>query len=234
MQRRCLVICLFISLLCFSTAYAASITENTVLRQGMHGDEVYMVQNKLHELGYFKGNPDGTFGVTTRTAVVKFQRASGLEPDGIAGYHTLQALHVIQSNTALSRNFSGKRSSGEFVVSTAKQYLGVPYVWGGNSPKGFDCSGFVMYVFNQAGFNLPRMADAQFKVGLPIQQKALRGGDLVFFSTYEPGPSHVGIYTGNGEFIHASSGAGHVIITSLYQPYFIKRYLGARRLTGEI
>lgn len=233
MRYRCFFICLFINFVCFSTVFAASITENTVLRQGMHNDEVYIVQNKLRELGYYKDTLDGIFGVNTYNSVMKFQRASGLDPDGIVGYGTLRALHLIRSNTAVSRNFANRRS-GESIASSAKQLLGVPYVWGGSSPKGFDCSGFVLYVYNQAGFNLPRMADAQYKVGLPIRQKDLRPGDLVFFSTYEPGPSHVGIYLGNGDFIHASSGAGHIMITSLSKPYFMEKYLGARRLAEEI
>ena len=109
-------------------------------------------------------------------------------------------------------------------------YLGVPYVWAGRSPSGFDCSGFIYFVFDQLGYGLPRMADGQFEVGIPVSRNALQPGDLVFFSTYEPGPSHVGIYLGNDQFIHASSGAGYVTVTSLGNPYHRDRYIGARRI----
>ena len=116
------------------------------------------------------------------------------------------------------------------LLSLARQYLGVPYVWAGRSPGGFDCSGFITFVFDQLGYGLPRMADGQYEVGIPVPRQALRPGDLVFFETYEPGPSHVGIYLGNEQFIHASSGAGYVTVTPMSNPYHRDRYLGARRI----
>ena len=101
---------------------------------------------------------------------------------------------------------------------------------GGNDPAGFDCSGFICYVWQNFGVILPRTADEQFKIGLPVEWQDLETGDLVYFSTYASGPSHVGIYIGNGKFIHASSGAGKVTITPLLKPYYAQRYIGARRL----
>ena len=85
-------------------------------------------------------------------------------------------------------------------------------------------------MFDQLGYGLPRMADGQFEVGIPVSRNSLEPGDLVFFETYEPGPSHVGIYIGNDQFIHASSGAGHVTVTPLNKTYYRDRYLGARRI----
>ena len=104
------------------------------------------------------------------------------------------------------------------VVSDSMNYLGVPYVFGGTTPNGFDCSGYVRYVFANAGVYLPRTADAQYEVGYSVSTSELMPGDLVFFSTYEPGASHVGIYLGDGDFINASSSQG-VSVASLYSSY---------------
>lgn len=115
------------------------------------------------------------------------------------------------------------------IISNAFQYIGVPYVFGGTSPYGFDCSGFTKYVFASAGISLPRTADNQFYAGTRVSMNNLRAGDLVFFETYEPGPSHVGIYIGDGEFIHAGSSTG-VAVSGLYDRYWGQRYIGACRV----
>lgn len=122
------------------------------------------------------------------------------------------------------------RSKGTQIVAMAQKFLHVPYVWAGISPGGFDCSGFTYYLFTKHGISLPRMADEQFEVGQRVAKRDLLPGDLVFFETYDVGPSHVGIYVGEGQFIHASSGAGEVTITPLSKPYYVERYLGARRI----
>jgi len=196
------------------------------LKQGMQGDDVLKLQANLQRLGYYCGTLDGDFGPATLNAVINFQMKNGLTVDGIAGPDTLRALQT--QNPAVNttnRGLSGDRKS-QAIVSFAKQFLGTRYVWGGNSPAGFDCSGFTSYIFGQYGINLPHAADQQFNTGIPVKQPGL--GDLVFFSTYEPGPSHVGIYIGNDQFIHASSAAGEVCITPLSTPYYRARYLGTR------
>jgi len=114
------------------------------------------------------------------------------------------------------------------LTKTAMRFLGVPYAWGGTSFSGVDCSGFVQAVFHRNGIDLPRTADAQFTVGHPISQRSLLPGDLVFFQTYAAGASHVGIYVGSGNFVHASSSQG-VRVDSLYETYYASRYIGARR-----
>ena len=119
-------------------------------------------------------------------------------------------------------------SRGGLIVSKAKQYIGVPYQWGGTTSDGFDCSGFVKSIYAQNGIILKRLADEQFYCGHRIQKKNLEIGDLVFFETYTRGISHVGIYIGNNEFIHSSSSRG-VAIDSLSDPYFKARYRGACR-----
>ncbi len=117
----------------------------------------------------------------------------------------------------------------ERVTRTALRYVGVPYVWGGTSFNGVDCSGFVQAVFEHNGIDLPRTADSQFEVGRPVKMRDLQPGDLVFFETYTEGASHVGIYLGGGRFIHASSSEG-VRVDDLAMDYYASRYLGARRL----
>jgi len=114
------------------------------------------------------------------------------------------------------------------LTKTAMRFLGVPYAWGGTSFSGVDCSGFVQAVFHRNGIDLPRTADAQFEVGHPVSQRSLRPGDLVFFQTYAAGASHVGIYVGAGQFVHASSSNG-VRVDSLSEDYYASRYIGARR-----
>ena len=110
-------------------------------------------------------------------------------------------------------------------VGIAMQYLGVPYVYGGASPSGFDCSGFVMYVFNQIGVSLPHNAAAQYGYGMPVSQGQLQPGDLVFFN----GLGHVGIYIGGGQFIHAPH-TGDVVKISSLTGWYSSTYVGARRL----
>jgi len=114
------------------------------------------------------------------------------------------------------------------ITQTALRYLGVPYMWGGTSFSGVDCSGFVQTVFAKNGIELPRMADEQFAIGKRIGTSFLMPGDLVFFETYTYGASHVGIYLGHGRFIHASLRG--VVIDTLGMTYYASRYIGARRL----
>jgi len=112
------------------------------------------------------------------------------------------------------------------ITAMARRFIGVPYVWGGTTARGYDCSGFTQRMYALAGVSIKRLADDQYYQGNAVD--APMPGDLVFFTTYLPGPSHVGIYLGDNLFIHASSRKG-VTITSLGDPYFKRRYLGARR-----
>ncbi len=119
------------------------------------------------------------------------------------------------------------------IVATAKQYLGVPYVWGGTSPKGFDCSGLIYYVYGQYGYSLQRRASLQYAYnGTSVSKANLQPGDLVFFSDDVDPIGHVGMYIGNGQFIHASSGKGCVTISDLSGYYYAQHYTGAKRIIG--
>lgn len=115
------------------------------------------------------------------------------------------------------------------VTRSAHRFMGTPYVFGGTSEGGIDCSGFTMRVFMMNGIRLPRTADVQYSVGSPVGKGKEEAGDLVFFETYCPGPSHVGIYLGGGNFIHASSSRG-VTVSNLSDSYYRGRYLGAKRV----
>lgn len=115
------------------------------------------------------------------------------------------------------------------LTSTAKQYIGVPYVWGGTTTRGFDCSGFTQRVFADLGYQLDRTTKAQYAQGKSVTKNNLQVGDLVFFNTSGRGISHVGIYKGNNQFIHASSSRG-VVVSSLDERYWKTRYVGAKRV----
>ena len=116
------------------------------------------------------------------------------------------------------------------LIATAKKYMGTPYRFGGTTPKGFDCSGFVQFVFRRHGFAIPRAADEQYRLGVRVKKRQeLEPGDLVFFSTYEKGASHCGIYLGDDQFIHVSSRRG-VRVDSLDDEYWKPRWYGGKHI----
>lgn len=117
------------------------------------------------------------------------------------------------------------------VVRTAESLLGVPYRAGGADPRGFDCSGFIHYVYARHGISLPRNVRQQWGAGREIARGALRPGDLLFFTTTGPGPTHVTLAVDHDRFIHAPNSRGLVRIESLSSAYWARRFLGARRLT---
>ncbi len=191
----------------------AAYVDSPTLRTGMRTESVRTLQEQLIFLGWLSGNADGIFGAQTEAAVRRYQAASGLVSDGLAGKATRAAL---QKEVSLCNA----------IVSEAKNYLGVPYVLGGTSPsEGFDCSGLAQYVYQRSGIALPRTSSDQAKAGTAVSLSNIRPGDLVAF--YSP-VSHVGIAIGGGKFIHAPKPGDSVKITEL-------KYLPVntvRRLTG--
>lgn len=153
---------------------------------------------------------------------------------GVDGW--ISSSYVVAGTTLASRgstadtNTTNKRSE---IVLFAKEFLGVKYVYGGTSPKGFDCSGFVWYVFNHFGIKLNRVASDQATQGTKVAKSELEPGDLVFFNSpnNKNGIGHAGIYIGNGSFIHASSGSSaKVIISDLNSGTYKSRYVTGRKI----
>lgn len=116
------------------------------------------------------------------------------------------------------------------LVGTALNLRGTPYKDGGTDPSGFDCSGFTQYVFAKYGVPLPREVRDQYKTGKPVDRKALEPGDLIFFTTTEPGASHVGIAVGGDAFVHAPSASGVVRVERFNSSYWAPRFVGGRRV----
>ncbi|MDA8442016.1 MAG: NlpC/P60 family protein [Peptococcaceae bacterium] len=161
---------------------------------------------------------------TLESSLVTDGRKAGINPSEVVDFAARNSQLKIQAANLLA--LSGDVQP---ILSYAEQFLGTPYVWGGTSPKpGFDCSGFVQYVFAQFGIPLERVSQDQYTEGVPIPQSDLKPGDLVFFSTYEPGASHVGIYIGNNIMI--DSEAFGVCFDNITNAYWTQRYLGARRM----
>ena len=145
---------------------------------------------------------------------------------------------VTPSAAALNGTASSESSStaagsatGAQILAEAQKYLGTPYVMGGASPSGFDCSGFVYYVLKQLGYSPYRTPADQFKQGTSVSKENLQAGDIVFFAnTYTSGISHVGIYAGNGQFIHSPNSRSTVSYSDLTSGYWANHYYGARRV----
>ena len=123
--------------------------------------------------------------------------------------------------------------AGQTIVETAMKYLGCPYVYGGTSPSGFDCSGFVQYVYNECGISVTRTAASIYASdGVAVDKSALEPGDVLCFSNSSEAVGHVGIYIGNGQFIHASTSSTGVIISPLDMDYWVRNYVGAKRIVS--
>ena len=149
-------------------------------------------------------------------------KSTGLTPSAAA----LNGTTSSGSSAAAPSNVSGAA-----ILAEAKKYLGTPYVFGGASPSGFDCSGFVYYVLKQLGFSPYRTPADQYKQGTSVSKDQLKPGDIVFFAnTYASGISHVGIYAGNGQFIHAPNSRSTVSYSDLTSGYWANHYYGARRM----
>ncbi|TCP30916.1 putative peptidoglycan binding protein [Scopulibacillus darangshiensis] len=190
-----------------------------LLKAGDRGDAVSDVQSKLDAKGYGLA-VDGIFGPNTEDAVRQFQGDKGLAVDGIVGPDTREALGT-------SDQGSGHTTSD--VVSIAEGLVGSPYKWGGTTPNGFDCSGFLDYVYQKVGIDLPRTTNDIYKAGTKVSSPS--PGDIVFFDNtygnYGSGyATHAGVYVGNGKIVHA--GSDGVVESDLSIDYWQNHLLGYR------
>lgn len=193
------------------------------LKVGSKGWKVKTVQLKLSALG-MKTPASGKYTKALANQVRNFQKRNRLKATGMVDDTTYRKILELAFE---KEGVHGVK--GADVVKTASRYKGVPYQFGGTTAHGFDCSGYVQYVFKKHKASLPRSADLQYNQGLFVTQRQLKPGDLVFFSTYESGASHVGIYAGNGMFWNATTSRG-VQLCSLQKEYWKTRYFGAKRI----
>lgn len=221
-----------------STNYLATIDSNSG-GNNSESNEDSTVKSERQVTGNrvnFRKGPGTNYSVITSlnkgTKVGYISESNGwakVNYNGTIGYMSANYIGTINSNPGAGE--SGTSQGADAVISLAKQQLGKPYVWGAEGPSSFDCSGFTQYVFkNAAGKILPRVSKEQSKFGQSVNKSNLQKGDLIFFDTDKDGVvNHVGIYMGNNEFIHASSGGKKVIISQL-NSYYNSVYTNARRV----
>ena len=152
-------------------------------------------------------------------------------PNSPQYYRRGKSIGAAPSSAVSGSPVSSGSATGQQILAKAQQYLGTPYVWGGASPAGFDCSGFVYYVLKCFGYSPDRTPAGQYSMGTYVAKENLQVGDIVFFAnTYNSGISHVGIYAGNGQFIHSPNSRSTVSYSSLTSGYWAEHYYGARRV----
>ncbi|MCK6256464.1 NlpC/P60 family protein [Fictibacillus sp. WQ 8-8] len=191
----------------------AALGDNT-LKPETHDSDVQDLQALLKKKGYFTYHETTNyFGPYTESAVKKLQKEKGMNVDGVAGDSVYKALGVF---------------SKQAIVDQAEEYRGTPYEWGGETPDGFDCSGYLNYIFDKAAnIDLPRVVKDIHEEGTSVDSPHV--GDIVFFDIEGNGNlSHAGVYVGDGKFMHASSSKG-VTTSELDSSYWAPKYEGAKR-----
>lgn len=175
------------------------------------------------------GTQYASAGTLSTGAIVEIVDTVG----GVGGWYETEDGYVSSDYvTIVDASVVSASANGNAIAQYALQFVGYPYVYGGSSPSGFDCSGFVRYVCSQKGYSVNRTASAQMDNGTPVSYSQLQPGDLVFFNNGNSSKraTHVGIYIGNGQFVHASTSTTGVIISDMNSAYYTTGFVGARRL----
>jgi cell wall-associated NlpC family hydrolase len=188
---------------------STSVASTSVLRSGSSGSAVTVLQAKLGVA------QDGVFGARTAAAVVAFQRAHGLAADGVVGPATRAALGSGGGAVTVQSASYPPSSGGSGIVGVAASLAGRPYRYGAAGPSGFDCSGLVQYAYGRVGVSLPRTTAGQYAATRHVPASQMRPGDLVFV-VGRGGPSHVGIYAGNGNWWVAAHTGTTVKLQRIY------------------
>lgn len=211
------------------------------IEYGEESVDVKLVQEVLLFYGYYQGSIDSKYGPLTEQAITDVTK------DLLQDEEEEEEIDVSQTDVETTSDNEASvedpvDNQGEEVAQldveandldilpAAKSHLGTPYVWGGTNSDGFDCSGFIYYLYDEQGTTIPRTVNEIWNFSTPVDSPSV--GDLVFFETYQAGPSHLGIYLGNNEFIHAGTSNG-VEISNLQNEYWKSRYLGAKRIPSS-
>lgn len=206
-------------------------TSYSVATQARNGALLYTIG---FNCGWYKVVYNGVTAYIRSDLVELTASSFGKESDPVSFTETGSGSSSGSSSSGSSSSGSSASlpTAGDAIVAKAMEYLGCPYIYGGSSPSGFDCSGFTQYVMRASGYSINRGATGQLSNGVSVSKDSLQPGDLVFFSsTYSASyASHVGIYIGNGQFIHAANSRSGVTITSLSEDWYASRYIGARRV----
>jgi len=171
--------------------------------------------------GFYIAPPDEVvFGST--------QPAGGSSDTRLPSYQAAKPPEIREPSTTITS--PDRRDMGFIAARTAERFIGIPYQWGGNTvADGLDCSGFVRAVYNLCGVSIPRTSREQYKAGSPVTRDDLKDGDLLFFGASASSINHVGIYVGNGKFVHAPKRGEEIKTAALDESYFERRFVGARR-----
>jgi lipoprotein Spr len=157
-----------------------------------------------------------------------------MEKQAIILFLLLSLLLASKGMNFADESFPVRQPIRDKLASAARHFLGLPYRWGGMSERGMDCSGFAKALFAKLNIELPRTSREQFRSGENVAVENLQAGDLIFFSSDGMTPNHVGLYIGDNRFVHAERKAGRVIMTDLNQPWYVKHFLGARRVAESV
>lgn len=216
---------------------------------GDRNESVRKIQEVLFYYNYYSGEIDGIYGPLTEEAIQKITKKY-LQKEK-TNSTSLSSVEVIsdldqqkgkvdegnlqeksETNISKTREDAPKLmevlKNNDHIITLAKSFVGTPYVWGGTTPSGFDCSGFIHYIYNEQGIVIPRTVNDIWNFATEVNAPAI--GDLIFFETYQPGPSHLGIYLGDGDFIHVSSSNGVEVSNYYKSNYWKSRFLGMKRI----